>query len=187
MEPAVYTVCFFVGLLFTVASALFGHLLGGGHDVHSDVGTGGHAEAGFEDTGMPGFSPFSPTTICSFITAFGGFGMIFSNIEATRSTWISIPLSIFGALIVASAVFFVFNWVFRKTQASSEGHIVQMVGQNATVISPIPQQGVGEIAYVQGGSRYTAPARTESGGAVASGQTVKICRITGSQFYVSPV
>jgi hypothetical protein len=46
---------------------------------------------------------------------------------------------------------------------------------------------VGEIAYVQGGSRYTAPARTESGGAVGSGATVKINRITGSQFYVVPM
>jgi hypothetical protein len=61
------------------------------------------------------------------------------------------------------------------------------VGVSATVISPIPQHGVGEIAYVQGGSRYTAPARTESGGAVGSGETVKINRITGSQFYVVPM
>jgi membrane protein implicated in regulation of membrane protease activity len=187
MEPVVYEGCFFVGLLFTVGSAVFGHLFGGGHEAHVDVGTGGHAEAGFDHSGMPGLSPFSPTTICSFITAFGGFGMIFSDIEATRSTWISLPLSFLGALGVACLVFFVFNAVFRKTQSSSEGQIGLLVGQNATVISPIPQQGVGEIAYIQGGSRYTAPARTESGCAVAGGQTVKINRITGSQFYVVPV
>ena len=179
MEPAIYTICFFVGLLFTVCSAFFGHILGGGHEIHihTDLGTGGHAEAGFDHSGMPGMSPFSPTIICCFLTAFGGFGMIFSDIEATRSVWFSVPLSLFCALLVACAVFFVFNAVFRKTQGSSEGHVGLMVGQNATVISPIPQQGVGEIAYIQGGSRYTAPARTESGCAVASGQTVKINRV----------
>jgi hypothetical protein len=187
MEPVVYTICFFVGLVFTILSAFFGHLFGGGHEAHVEIGTGGHAEAGFNDTGMPGLSPFSPTTICSFLTAFGGFGMIFSSIEATRSVWVSLPLSLLAGVAVAFAVFWIFGFLFHKLQSTSEGHIGMMVGQDATVISPIPQQGVGEIAYVQGGSRYTAPARTESGCAVGSGQTVKISRITGTQFYVTPV
>jgi hypothetical protein len=113
--------------------------------------------------------------------------MIFSDIHATRSIWISAPLSLLGGLVVAGAVLWVFGFVFHKTQSTSEGHIGLLVGQDATVISPIPQHGVGEIAYVQGGSRYTAPARTETGCAVGSGQTVKINRITGSQFYVTPV
>ena len=47
--------------------------------------------------------------------------------------------------------------------------------------------GVGEIAYVQAGSRYSAPARDERGAPVANGQTVKIVRIVGSQFYVAPI
>jgi hypothetical protein len=187
MEPIFYTICFFVGLIFTIFSAFFGHLFGG-HDLpHGEIGTGGHAEAGFNDTGMPGLSPFSPTTICSFLTAFGGFGMIFSNIKATSNIWVSLPLSLLGGLLVAAVVLWVFGTLFYKVQSTSEGHIGLMVGQSATVISPIPQQGVGEIAYIQGGSRYTAPARTESGCAVASGQTVLINRITGSQFYVTPL
>ena len=57
----------------------------------------------------------------------------------------------------------------------------------ATVITPIPANGVGEIAYVQAGSRYSAPARDERGSPVANGQTVKIVRIVGSQFYVVPI
>ncbi len=187
MEHAIYTICFFVGLLFTIFSAFFGHLFGGGHDAHVEIGTGGHAEAGFNDTGMPGLSPFSPTAICSFLTAFGGFGMIFSTIHATSNMWVSLPLSLLGGVLIEGAVLWLFAYVFHKTQSSSEGHIGRLVGQDATVISPIPQHGVGEIAYVQGGSRYTAPARTETGCAVGSGQTVKINRITGSQFYVTPV
>jgi membrane protein implicated in regulation of membrane protease activity len=186
-EFYVYLGCLGVGLLFTVLSAFFGHLIGGGHDVHVDVGTGGHAEAGFDHSGMPGLSPFSPTTICSFITAFGGFGLIFTRIEATRSVWINAPLAILGGLIVAAGVFWVFGTVFRHTQSSSEGRTGDLVGRTATVISPIPLSGVGEIAYVQGGSRYTAPAREERGKSVATGQTVKIVRIADSQFFVSAI
>jgi membrane protein implicated in regulation of membrane protease activity len=182
----VYVLCFGVGLLFTLASAALGHLFGHGGDGHGEVGTGGHAEAGFEHTGMPGLSPFSPTTIASFITAFGGFGMIFTKIEATRSAWISAPLAALSGLAIACGVFWMFNAIFRKTQSSSESKIATLVGLNATVITPIPQNSVGEIAYVQAGTRYTAPARSESGAGIASGQTVRIHRIVGAQFYVVP-
>jgi membrane protein implicated in regulation of membrane protease activity len=182
MEQYVYLGCFLFGLLFTIVSVFFGHHFGG-HD--ADVGTGGHAEAGYEHTGMPGISPFSPTTICSFITAFGGFGLIFSQISATSNVWVSTPLSLFGGLLIATAVLSLFSYVFHKTQSSSEGRIGSLVGCTATVITPIPTSGVGEIAYVQGGSRYTAPAREQNGVAVANGQTVKITRIAESQFFVS--
>ena len=183
----IYFICFGVGLVFTIASAVIGDVFGSGHDAHADIGTGGHAEAGFEHTGMPGVSPFSPTTIASFITAFGGFGMIFSKIELTRAAWISAPLSALAGLAISAGVFFMFNALFSKTQSSSESRVATLVGASATVITPIPQHGVGEIAYVHGGSRYTAPARSESGAAVLNGQTVKINRVVGTQFYVVPI
>jgi membrane-bound ClpP family serine protease len=182
----VYLICFGVGLVFTIASATFGHLFGGDHG-DAGIGTGGHAEAGFDHSGMPGVPLLSPTTIASFITAFGGFGMIFSKIEITRSAWISAPLSTLCGLGIAGGVFWMFNKIFSHTQSSSESRVATLVGTSATVITPIPQHGVGEIAYVQGGSRYTAPARTESGAALAGGQTVKINRIVGTQFYVVPL
>ncbi len=186
MEVIVYAVCFSVGLLFALISAFMGHVFGGG-DAHVDIGTGGHAEAGFQDTGMPGLSPFSPTTLASFITAFGGFGLIFSKIEATKSPWLSAPLALVCAVAVAAGVMFLFAFIFHKTQSSSEVRIGNMVGMTATVITPIPADGVGEIAYVQGGSRSTAPARCELNEVIGSGRTVKVVRIVGSQFYVQPV
>ena len=80
-----------------------------------------------------------------------------------------------------------FGFIFHKTQSSSESHVGTLVGMSATVITPIPPNGVGEIAYVQNGTRYSAPARDERGALVSSGQTVKIVRIVGSQFYVAPI
>src|SRR6266567_8323328 len=180
----VYAVCLGVGLLFTIVSAFTSHVFGGhdvGHDAHSELGTGGHAEAGYN---MPGFSPFSPTVIASFVTAFGGFGMIFSKIEATRNPWISAPLSVLMGLMIAAGVFWMFHQIFDKTQSSSESQVTGLIGASATIITPIPAYGVGEIAYVDNGTRYTAPARGITGVALPTGQTVKISKIVGSQFYV---
>ena len=185
---SIYSICFGVGLLFTLVSALGAHAFGGHGDAgHVDHGghAQGHAEAGGGAHDMPGFSPLSPTTLASFITAFGGFGMIFTKLEKTHSPWISAPLATLGGLAIASFVFWIFNTIFRKTQASSEGRVADLLGTRATVITPIGCGGVGEIAYVQGGSRYSAPARSEGVIPLASGTTVKIVRLVGTQFYVS--
>jgi membrane-bound ClpP family serine protease len=182
----IYVVCFGIGLLFTIISAFMAEVFGGDHGggAHGhELGTDGHAEAGFN---MPGFSAFSPTIIASFVTAFGGFGMIFSKIEMTKSPWISAPLSTLLAFAIAGGVLWMFRQVFAKTQSSSESRVASLIGLTVSIITPIPPNGVGEIAYVQAGTRYTAPARSENGIAIANGQTVRITRIVGSQFYVVP-
>jgi membrane protein implicated in regulation of membrane protease activity len=194
----VYLICFGVGLIFTIGSAFMADVFGGhdfgghaggpdlgGAEAHAEAGAGGHAEAGFGSHDMPGFSPLSPTTLASFVTAFGGIGILLSRVEATRSPLISAPLAVLGGLGVALLVFWLFRTVFRKTQASSESFVAQLVGAPATVVTPIGAGAVGEIAYVDGGTRYTAPARAENGSAYVTGQTVRITRIAGTTYFVS--
>ena len=179
----IYAICLALGLVFTIFSAIAGHFFGG-HDAHVDVGTGGHADAGYDHSGVPGISFFSPTVLASFVTAFGACGLILDRIPATKPVWISAPLSALAGLLVAGLTFLFFNYMFSKFQGSSESRVATLVGQIASVASSIPQNGVGEISYVQGGSRYTAPARTTDGSAVATGKCVRITRIVGTQFFV---
>jgi membrane-bound ClpP family serine protease len=89
-----------------------------------------------------------------------------------------------GAFGVAGSVLTLLRLLFRKTQSSSESKVATLAGLIATTISPIPEGGVGEIAYVQAGTRYTAPAREEKGAAIPTGAPVKITRVVGSQFFV---
>lgn len=181
----IYAICLVIGLAFTLISAIAGHFFGGHDGAH--LGTGGHAEAGFDDAGIPGISFFSPTVLATFVTSFGAFGLIFSRIEATSSVWASAPLSLVGGAVIATGVLSLFNSLFKKTQSSSESRVASLVGLTATIITPIPETGVGEIAYVQGGTRYTAPARVEKGGPIGAGKAVRITRIVGSQFFVEAV
>ena len=178
----VYGICLVVGLTFAMVSVLFGHFFGG-HDGHVE-GSGGHVEAGADSSDAPGISIFSPTILASFITAFGGFGLIFTEFPATSKVFVSAPLSLGGGLVVAGALLVFFRSVFRHTQSSSESHVANLIGAEANVITPIPENGVGDIAYVVGGTRYSAPARAENNAAVPNGKMVKITRIVGTQFYV---
>lgn len=183
METLIYSICLALGLLFTLISAVAGHFFGGG-DHGGDIGTGGHAEAGFDSTGLPGISFFSPTVLASFVTAFGACGLILKSIEATSPLWINAPLSALAGGVIALLVFWVFNAMFQKTQSSSESRIATLAGQTASIITPIPANGVGEIAYVQGGTRYTAPARSADGKPISASEGVRIKKIVGTQFYV---
>ena len=151
----IYLFCLVVGLVFTLFSVVAGHFVGG-HGDHVG-GSGGHAEAGADN----------------------------SDIPATRPVVLSAPLSGVAALVVAGLLFLFLRSVFTHTQSSSESHIARLAGTEASIVSPIPENGVGEIAYVVGGTRYTAPARAENGLALGNGKLVKITRVVGTQFYVT--
>src|SRR5947207_1196262 len=130
-------VCLALGLLVTIISAAASHFFGG-HD-GGDVGTGGHAEAGYDHTGLPGISFFSPTVLACFVTAFGACGLILTHIEGTRSMWISAPVSAVIGMVIAFLVFVLFNWMFQKTQSSSESRVGSLAGMEASIVTPIPK------------------------------------------------
>lgn len=181
-EFLVYLFCLVVGFVFVLGSAILGHL--GGDHGHVG-GSGGHAEAGADSSDAPGVSLFSPIVMAAFVAAFGAFGLIFMQFEATKSPVVSASLSIVCALLVAGSLVGVLRKLVRASDSSSESQVATLAGQVATVITPIPAGGVGEIAYVQAGTRYTAPAREETGAAISNGSEVRITRIVGSQFYVA--
>ena len=133
----IYAICLVFGLMFALFSAFAGHLFGG----HGEIGTGGHADAGFGSDGMPGVSFFSPTILASFITAFGAFGLILSEVPATASIWLNAPVAFVTALVVALGVLWLMNTLFRKTQGSSEARVGQLLGTKASLASPIPDNG----------------------------------------------
>ncbi len=184
MDKVIYLICLGSGFFLLVMMAFLGHFMGGGHG--HDIGSHGHAESGADGSDGGGVSAFSPTVIAAFVMSFGGIGYILTFFQATRNPAIGAPISAVGALGLAAVLVWSLRQVFSHTQSSSESQVATLAGTIANVITPIPENGVGEIAYVQGGTRYTAPARTEDGQPVPTGRTVRITRVVGAQFYVKP-
>ncbi len=184
LDSLIYLLCLGGGFLFLVILAFMGHFMDGVG--HHDVGSGGHAESGADGSDGSGVSAFSPMIIAAFMTGFGAFGYLLSMIPATQSPILSAPLAGVGAFVFASAVVSGLRLVFRRTQSSSESMAASVVGTTATLGTGIPEHGVGEIVYVQGGTRYTAPARTEDGKSIPTGAPVVVTRIVGTQFFVKP-
>ena len=175
--------------------------LGGGADTvdlggaHADIGGadavdigGAHADLDtgdfFHGHGEVALNPVSPITIFSFLGGFGGGGLIGHFIGLT--SWGTILIALPVGFLVAFGIYYIMM-VINRTNISSEARATEAVGVTAEIITPIVEDGTGEIAYVSRGSRYSSPARSIDGKSIGRGRAVKIWRIVGSTCYVKEI
>lgn len=192
----VYLLCFAVGLIFAILSGVLSGVFGGHHgDIGGHVGgdVGHDVDANVEhqmdsgdvgDSGTIHFSPLSPVTICMFITAFGGVGLLGKRLLGL-GTVEHLGLASVSGLVVAAATVYLFNAFFDVTQSSSEPRHGEVLGVEAEVTVAIPEHGVGQIAYVLRGSRFTAPARGVDGERFTAHESVIVRRVIGGTFLVA--
>jgi membrane protein implicated in regulation of membrane protease activity len=136
------------------------------------------------DHGSVGVSPLSPITIASFVTSFGGLGLI-----GTQLLDISESASLFfagaGAAAIAGGMFLFYSRVLVAGQGSSAVQLRNVSGKKAEIITPIPKNGLGQIAFVTRGTRTTWSARSVDGEPVPRGAIVTIKTVTGNTAIVS--
>ena len=201
-----YWVCFGVGTVYALVSALMGGIfglldIGGDADVGGDLGDIGHDYgAGGEDTGdighgdafatageaEPVISPLSPATISVFLATFGGVGIILTSLAKVELI-VSLPVSALAGTVVAGSVMVLFYHLFTKVQGSSEARAGDAVGLTGEVTVPVPKEGVGAVAYILRGARLTATARSQSGKPIAGHAPIRIVRRVGNTLYVEPL
>lgn len=167
-----YFLCFAVGLGYAILVGISGHLFGG-HDVD------GHMEAG---TDLP-VSPLSPTVIATFLTGFGGGGML-AHSYFLLSTGRSVFIAILTGCALSGGTFAALTLLFKNTQAGSEFALQDLVGRTVQVITGIPDGGTGEVAVTVKGTRVNGPARSVDGKAITKNSPVTIERVVGTLYYV---
>jgi hypothetical protein len=169
----IYLLSFGLGLGYAIFVGLAGHFFGGDvGDAHMDVGTD-----------LP-LSPLSPTVIATFLTGFGGGGLL-ANSYFQLSTGKGVLVAIFTGILLSCGTFGILTLLFRNTQAGSEFSLSDMVGRTVQIITPIPENGTGEIALVAKGTRINGPARSEDGRPIARNIPVTVIRVVGNVCYVS--
>ncbi len=169
---ALYLLCFLIGLGYAVFVGLAGHLFGG-HDVavHMDVGTD-----------LP-LSPLSPTVISTSLTGFGGGGLLahsYFGLAVGRSA----VIAILTGIVLSAGTFGVLAILFKNTQAGSEFKLTDMIGRSVEVITPIPENGTGEVAVMVKGTRVNGPARAVDGKAISRNTPVTVVRVVGTVYFV---
>ena len=187
-----------IGIIYAVIILIGGAL----HDVHLpgiDLDIGGHeigpvhvenplqgvdvgGDVGHSEVNVPSLSP---VTVASFVTAFGAFGLIALGLFDTSAQW-SLAWAAGGGLVVAVIAHFAFGYFLIAPQGSSEVKLRDIVGAAAEVITPIPADSVGEVAFVAQGGRMTYTAKSATGTPIARGTTVVIEKVVDGVAVVRP-
>ncbi|HUK83248.1 MAG TPA: NfeD family protein [Verrucomicrobiae bacterium] len=186
-----YLICLLLGLFYGIFAGLFS-LVGGHSGVHHGIEGAGHTadevsqmghEPGTIDSGVH-MTPFNPVVIAIFLVSFGGTGL--ASMQLFNWHLVSLAVAAPSGFVLAAITFAIFERMFSATQGSSEPTQQEAIGKEAEVITPIPENGLGEIAYTRRGSRFTAAARSESGAAIPKHSVVTVTRVVGNMFHVKP-
>lgn len=168
----VYAGIVVVSFLFALVS-LLGAELGETLDMAFDV----DGDSGFD------FINVSPFALAMFGTAFGMVGLItrvWYNMEPIPSLLWAVGL---GAVIGGAAQAF-FLYVLSPSRSSHYSLQSDAIGRDAEVITSIPKEGLGEIAFNNVSGRVKLAARSSGGESIAYGDVVVIKRIVGRVAYV---
>jgi membrane protein implicated in regulation of membrane protease activity len=131
------------------------------------------------DHGSVGVSPLSPITIASFVTSFGGLGLIGTQLFRLPDV-ASLFFGGVGGVLIAGGMFLFYSRVLVAGEGSSTVRMSDIRGKQAEVIVPIPKDGLGQVAFVTRGVRSTWSARSVDGKPVPRGSVVTIETLTGN-------
>jgi len=201
----VYIGCFTFGILYSLGSLLLSSdgfdgdgadsgdfdfsdgIDSGSFDAQIDATAQGDLDVQTDsatDTDVDTPSPFSPIVIASAITTFGAVGLI-GKLAFRMSDVASAVVSLGFSGAIGMAIFFGIVKFMYNSQSNSIYSQNDIVGFDAEVITPIPPNGLGEIAYVINGTRYNLAAKSTSGEKIERGEAVKIRSISGNIAIVS--
>jgi membrane protein implicated in regulation of membrane protease activity len=179
----VYLVCFLVGLVLSVLSALAGTLhLPHVHLPH--VGAAGHgAPLGRGHAHGGKLAAINIGTVTAFLTWFGGAGYLMTRFYG-RWWWVGLLVSVGVGMAGAAVVL----WFVAAVLVSDEENLnpadYQMVGVLGRITSPIRAGGIGELVFSQQGTRRAAGARSEDGTPIPKGAEVIVTRYEKGIAYV---
>jgi membrane-bound ClpP family serine protease len=168
----IYFASFAIGLVYAIILGLAGHLFGDhGGDVHMDVGTD-----------LP-ISPLSPTVISTFLTGFGGGGLL-ANSYFQLSVGKGVLAALLTGFLLSAGTWGALAVLFKNTQAGSEYSVDDMVGRVVQIITPIPEHGTGEVALIAKGTRIVGPAKSIDDKAIPRNTPVEVVRVVANIYYV---
>lgn len=145
----------------------------------------GHGSATVDAAGGAAFHfpLFSPRALATLLASIGGYGLIGLHglrLQGNGSLLLALP----AAFVTTYAITYVGWRVMRGSQGTSVIRLRELSGALAEVTTPIPAGGLGEVAAMVAGQRYSSPAREMDGKEVPRGTLVTVVNLIGSTLVV---
>ncbi len=181
-------------ILISMVTGHFEHGSGDGFEAHGehggdqvDYGVDGHGHGSVQAEGGAQasfhFPFFSPLALAMLLGSIGAFGLIAKHglrVGDKASLGIALPC----ALVTAYIVTYIGWRLMLGSRGSSAIRLADLRGASAEVTTPIPAGGIGEVAAMVQGQRYSSAAREATGKAVPRGAMVKVQEMVGTTLLV---
>jgi hypothetical protein len=131
-----------------------------------------------------GVSAVNFMTLTAFLAWFGGVGFLMTRYYAVAAV-VAVAGAVAGGIAGASVVFLFLAKVLLPHETQLDPADYEMAGTLATVTGTLRPEGTGEIQFSQGGTRRSAPARSEDGRAIDKGAEVIVSRYERGIAYVN--
>jgi membrane protein implicated in regulation of membrane protease activity len=164
----VYAGSILISFIFALIS-LLGAEIGDAFDFDADVDGG--------DSGLD-FVNVSPFALAMFGATFGLVGLI-TRLAFEMEALPSILWSTVAGLLVGGLAQAFFVYILSPNKSSHFSLQADAAGREAEVITSIPAEGLGEIAYVNKSGRMKLGARSSKGVPLRTGDLVVIEKIVG--------
>lgn len=197
-STAIFTLAYLaltvLGCLYILVSLVAGHThfsdsggpdAGPAHSSSVDYGDGGHGSASASDAAPAvfHFPFFSPLALATLFGALGAYGLIAIHgfgAGDTASLLLASPLALLTSYLATYA-----GWKLASgSRGSSAIPLSALPGAAGEVITPIPAGGIGEVAALVDGQRFTGAAREEDGAELPRGTRVTVKRMAGTTLVV---
>jgi membrane protein implicated in regulation of membrane protease activity len=180
----IYAGALLLGAVYALFLLFFSDLAEGW--LHIDIDLSGDLDGGIDHDAGGDASAISMLAIAGFVSAFGASGLISVTLFDAGSIT-SIIVALAGGLVVGILAQLFFMYILSPT-VSSEVRQANLIGVTAEITTPVPANGIGQIAFIAEGSRVTYSARAlEPDLTLRRGTPVRVERIVGGVAYVSPI
>jgi membrane protein implicated in regulation of membrane protease activity len=185
--------CGYVGIMLLLGHGSFGDV-GGGGGHHADVGDtssygvdgGGHGSVSADAGGAVAFHfpLFSPLALATLLGAIGAWGLIaLKGFHASEEG--SLLFAVPAALLTAYGISYVGWRLVSSSRGSSQIRLADLEGARGEVTTPIPEGGIGEVAAMVQGQRFSGPARAGDGRALPRGTAVTVTAMMAGTMVVA--
>lgn len=165
---ALFLGCFFTGILFTLATLLFGELLSGWTD-----SLAGHPIAFLQ-----------PIVWVGGLTAFGGTGILLMHYSPFNSL-VALMLAILSSILLSILIWLLYVKPMMRSENSTGFSMKELTGRIGEVTVSIPEGGYGEVMIKVGAGYTNQIAAAFQGPAIADGQRIVVIEVKEQVLLVS--
>jgi hypothetical protein len=160
--------CLIGGILFAIVSVLLGDWLSASLDGALDF------------LSVEGYSLFRPTIIASWITVFGGTGLLLRKYTELGNVVVFI-LTFLIATALAWCLYLVYIRPMEQSENSVGFSIQELTGLVGEVLVPIPEKGYGEVIVQVGAARSNHIASSYEGTSIPSEAKIIVVEVDAAE------